>query len=426
MRFARSREKIFFSLHFASNFSLPTKAKSIHRFFALFRFEAKRTKHFFDLFTSLGIDLKNWKTGLNIFLRFFTDCHRISLYPFWFWSIRFFFVFSLHFIFKHFFRIEAKKFRFRFASFRFKAKMTAVYFFFVSFSLCFIFVSLQISTFRIDAKQAKKSLFLHRSEKKFRFRFASFRFDENDGAPCSPYTLVPYAGTVLRTPAHLIYIYFSDISQHFVHTLDTTMFRFINEFMLFLTCIIPIVSFILNISKWCFSSHLHWHGFTLVNPGITFHTYHVVVSHLYILIVTEVSPWVLFHLGPDYGWGLTLILIMEWRFNQLLIIAWFSCPCDYSVRTHLILIKEWRLTLVLIIAWCPTLVSIQQCGITMILSLCTDSLWYQLFHSWLTLNLIRTCWLTLMHMEDDLLTLTSWRAAVVAAGVFLRCWFHLC
>jgi hypothetical protein len=64
------------------------------------------------------------------------------------------------------------------ASFRLEAKMMTVFrFFFVLFSLRSIFVSLQISTFRIDAKQAKKALFSHRSEKKIRFRFASFRFE---------------------------------------------------------------------------------------------------------------------------------------------------------------------------------------------------------------------------------------------------------
>jgi hypothetical protein len=54
------------------------------------------------------------------------------------------------------FRFEAKMmavFRFRFASFRFEAEMTAIFrFFFVLFWLRSIFVSLQISTFRIDAK----------------------------------------------------------------------------------------------------------------------------------------------------------------------------------------------------------------------------------------------------------------------------------
>jgi hypothetical protein len=86
-------------------------------------------------------------------------------------------------------------FRFRFASFRFKAKMMAVFrfclasfcfeakmmavfrFFFVLFLLRSIFVSLQISTFRIDAKQAKIALFFASKRKKFRFRFASFRFE---------------------------------------------------------------------------------------------------------------------------------------------------------------------------------------------------------------------------------------------------------
>jgi hypothetical protein len=77
---------------------------------------------------------------------------------------------------KHFFRIEAKKISrpFRFISlrsendgsfllpFRFislqSEKDGSFCFFFVLFSLRSIFVSLQISTFRIDAKQAKKAL----------------------------------------------------------------------------------------------------------------------------------------------------------------------------------------------------------------------------------------------------------------------------
>jgi hypothetical protein len=96
------------------------------------------------------------------------------------------------------FRFEAKMmavFRFRFASFRFEAKRMAVFLlpfrfislrskndgsfllFFVLFSLRSIFVSLQISTFRIDAKQAKKALFFASKRKKFRFCFASFRFE---------------------------------------------------------------------------------------------------------------------------------------------------------------------------------------------------------------------------------------------------------
>jgi hypothetical protein len=80
------------------------------------------------------------------------------------------------------FHFEAKMmevFRFRFALFRFEAKMMAVFrFFFILFSLRSIFVSLQISMFRINAKHAKKTLFSHRSEKKFAFvslHFASKR-----------------------------------------------------------------------------------------------------------------------------------------------------------------------------------------------------------------------------------------------------------
>jgi hypothetical protein len=69
-------------------------------------------------------------------------------------------------------------FCFLFASFCFEAKIMAVFcFFFVLFLLRSIFVSLQISTFRINAKQAKKALFFPSKRKKFRFRFASFRFE---------------------------------------------------------------------------------------------------------------------------------------------------------------------------------------------------------------------------------------------------------
>ncbi len=79
------------------------------------------------------------------------------------------------------FRFEAKMmgvFRFRFALLRFEAKMIAIFrFFFVLFPLRSIFVSLQIPTFRIDAKEAKKTLFFALMRKKFRFRFASFRFE---------------------------------------------------------------------------------------------------------------------------------------------------------------------------------------------------------------------------------------------------------
>jgi hypothetical protein len=63
------------------------------------------------------------------------------------------------------FRFQAKRmavFRFCFSSFRFEPKMMAIFcFFFVLFSLCSIFVSLQISTFRIDAKKKFASVSLH-------------------------------------------------------------------------------------------------------------------------------------------------------------------------------------------------------------------------------------------------------------------------
>jgi hypothetical protein len=61
MRFARSREiYFFFSLLFASNFSLPIKAKLIERIFALFRFQKFFVSLRFasDLFVSLQSETK--------------------------------------------------------------------------------------------------------------------------------------------------------------------------------------------------------------------------------------------------------------------------------------------------------------------------------------------------------------------------------
>jgi hypothetical protein len=121
MGFARSREKKnfrFFSLLFASNFSLPTKAKLIEHIFALFRFQI-------FLFRYRSFRFASKRNEINIFL-----------------------LFSLNFIFvslqmrkqakKHFFRIEAKNFasillrsesdgifRFCFTSLRFEAKIMA-------------------------------------------------------------------------------------------------------------------------------------------------------------------------------------------------------------------------------------------------------------------------------------------------------------
>jgi hypothetical protein len=79
-----------------------------------------------------------------------------------------------HFCFASF-RFEAKMmgvFRFRFALFRFEAKMIAIFrFFFVLFSLRSIFVSLQISTFCINAKEAKKNIFFRFDAKKISLPF---------------------------------------------------------------------------------------------------------------------------------------------------------------------------------------------------------------------------------------------------------------
>jgi hypothetical protein len=62
----------------------------------------------------------------------------------------------------------ALPFRFRFASFRFEAKIMAVFrFFFALFSLRSIFVSFQISLFRIEAKQGKKAIFFASKQKNF-------------------------------------------------------------------------------------------------------------------------------------------------------------------------------------------------------------------------------------------------------------------
>jgi hypothetical protein len=152
IRFAcvsHAHAEFFSSLLFASNFSLLIKAKLIERIFASFCFQ--------KLFVSL-------------------------LFCFVFASVHFRFASDAKTSGKKFFRIEAKKFCFRFASFRFKAKMMAVFrfrfasfrfeakmmavfrFFFVLISLRFIFVSLHISVFCIEAKKISLQ-------------------SENDGAP---------------------------------------------------------------------------------------------------------------------------------------------------------------------------------------------------------------------------------------------------
>ncbi len=96
----------------------------------------------------------------------------------------FFASFHFHTLFSHRSEKNFASVSLHFAS---KQKLRQFRFFFVSFSLCFIFVSLQISTFRIDAKQAKNSLFFASKRKKFRFRFASFLFEAKMTAHPTPY-----------------------------------------------------------------------------------------------------------------------------------------------------------------------------------------------------------------------------------------------
>ncbi len=117
-----------------------------------FRFASKRNEIniFFASFHFTRYRLDKLKDRPYIYLRFFTDCPRISLYPFSLRSFRFFFVFSLRYIFIHFLSIEAKKISLPFRFILLRSENEAV-------SLLF----------RIDAKQAIKSLFSHRSEINF-------------------------------------------------------------------------------------------------------------------------------------------------------------------------------------------------------------------------------------------------------------------
>ncbi len=179
---------------------------------------------FLLLFTILGIDLKkNYKTSLNVFLCFFTNCPRIVLDPFSLWSFCFFFVlFLLHLIFvllqmrkqekKHFFRIEAKKMSLPFRVISLWSENDG------SFSLPFRFISLRSENdgsfllpsrfislqsendgsfsllfclvfapfhFRFASdiyvshrcETSEKSTFFASKWQKFRFRFASFHFE---------------------------------------------------------------------------------------------------------------------------------------------------------------------------------------------------------------------------------------------------------
>jgi hypothetical protein len=178
MRCARSREKrIFVSLLFASNFLLPIKAKLIERIlnyihcvslptifhFASFRFV------FASFHIRFASDAKTSEKTL-----FSHRSEKISL-PFHYISLRskndgsFLLQFrvisvlskndSSFLLLFRFILLQSENygsFCFRFASFRFEAKMMAVFrFFLVLFLLHSIFVSLQISMFCTNAKQAK-------------------------------------------------------------------------------------------------------------------------------------------------------------------------------------------------------------------------------------------------------------------------------
>jgi hypothetical protein len=168
----------FLLLHnfrFASNFFFRFKTKRNKRFSLCFASKRNEINVFSLLFMLLGMDLENWKTDLNIFLSFFTNCPRISLYPFSLWSFCFFTLFSLTF---HFFRIRCENKR---KSTFFASKRKKFHFYFASkwkwrqFSLLFHFV---FASFHF--RFASDFYFPHRcekSEKKFHFRFASFRFE---------------------------------------------------------------------------------------------------------------------------------------------------------------------------------------------------------------------------------------------------------
>ncbi len=187
IRFARSRENnFFFFILFASNISLPIKAKLIERIFSLcFASKNFSFRFFFVLFSLhfIFVSLQMRKQAEKHFfhieaisLLFRFEAKMMAVFLFRFASFHFeakmMEVFRFHFA---SFNFEAKMmevFRFRFTSFRFEAKMMAVVrFFFVLFSLRSIFVSLQISMFRIEAKTISLP-----------FRFISLR-SENDGAP---------------------------------------------------------------------------------------------------------------------------------------------------------------------------------------------------------------------------------------------------
>jgi hypothetical protein len=155
------------------------------KFFALFCFKAKRNKCLFASFHFTRYRLEKLKAWPNIF-RFFTDCPRISLYPFSLWSFCFFFVcfrlIAFSFCFrcknkwKNTFRIEAKKLISVSLHFTLKRKWRQF-----SLLFCLIFTLFHFrlaSDFYVSHRRetSKKELFFTSKRKKFRFCFASFCF----------------------------------------------------------------------------------------------------------------------------------------------------------------------------------------------------------------------------------------------------------
>jgi hypothetical protein len=120
-------------------------------------------------------------------------------FSFWFTSFHFCFASDVKISEKNTcFSAKWKKFRFCFTSFCFEAKIMAVFCFFcVLFSLHLIFVSLQISTFCINAKTSKKCLFLHQEKKFFLLSHFILLRSENDSASYSWSTRTVEAGVGL-------------------------------------------------------------------------------------------------------------------------------------------------------------------------------------------------------------------------------------
>ncbi len=123
-----------------------------------------------------GLSSRCLLQDLDIFLRFFTECPRISLYPFCF-EVFASFHFLLHFISNHLFRIKEKKnlLPFRFILLRSENDSSFASFL---FRFCFVSFSFRFRFLRFASMRNKwKYTFFASKRKEFRFRFASFRFE---------------------------------------------------------------------------------------------------------------------------------------------------------------------------------------------------------------------------------------------------------